>query len=84
MSDKTLTVQLSESSVNGVMARVVCSIDIAPGKKAIDGGTVWGESAELTPMSDVTNFETKFHIFNDEEPKISYDTESVVVFDTEE
>lgn len=84
LSDKTLTVQLRESSVNGVMARVVCSIDIAPGKKAIDGGTVWGESAEMTPMSSVTNFETKFHIFNDEEPKVSYDTESIIVFDTEE
>lgn len=84
LSDKTLTVQLRESSVNGVMARVVCSIDIAPGKKAIDGATVWGESAELTPMSAVKNFETKFHIFNDEEPKVSYDTESVIVFDTEE
>lgn len=84
LSGRTLTVQLRESSVNGVMARVVCSIDIAPGKKAIDGGTVWGESAELTPMSSVTNFETKFHIFNDEEPKVSYDTESIIVFDTEE
>lgn len=84
LSDKTLTVQLRESSVNGVMATVACSIDIAPGKKAIDGGTVWGESAKLTPMSAVTNFETKFHIFNDEEPKVSYDTESIIVFDIEE
>lgn len=81
LSDRTLTVQLRESSINGIMTRVVCSIDIAPGKKAIDGGTVWGESAKLTPMSSVTNFETKFHIFNDEEPKVSYDTENVIVFD---
>lgn len=84
LSDKTLTVQLRESSVNGVMATVACSIDIAPQKKAIDGASVWGESAKLTPMSAVTNFETKFHIFNDEEPKVSYDTENVIVFDTEE
>lgn len=83
LSDRTLTIQLRESSINGVMAHVVCSIDVAPGKKALDGGTVFGKDAELTPMSLIKNFETKFHIFNDSDLKYGYDTKNVVVFDEE-
>lgn len=82
LSDKTLTIQLRESSINGIMARVICSIDVAPGKKAIDGGTVWGEDAKTNPMSSVKNFETKFHIFDDER-SVNYDTENVIVLNEE-
>ena len=51
-SDQKLTVQVRDTSINGVMIDPMCSIEVAPGKKAKDGFTVFGEDAEGTPMED--------------------------------
>lgn len=83
LSEKTLNVQLRETSINGFMVDPTCSIEIAPGKKAIDGATIRGEDAENCPMSSVENIETKFLIYNDEDWADRYDTENIVILGPE-
>lgn len=83
LTDKTLTVQVRETSINGFMVDPTCSIEIAPGKKAVDGMTIWGDDAELIPMSKVENIETKFHVFNKDDWSDRYDTENVIVYNAE-
>lgn len=78
LSDKTLTVQVRETSINGFMVDPICSIKVAPGKKAVDGMEIWGDDAKNNPMSTVENIETKFHIYTDDW-EIRYDTENVVI-----
>lgn len=78
LSDKTLIIQVRETSINGFMVNPICSIEIAPGKKAIDGMTIRSTDAENHPMSTVENIETKFHIYTDDW-EIRYDTENVVI-----
>lgn len=79
VSDQKLTVQVRDTSLNGVMIDPMCSIEIAPGKASKDGLTVFGEDAEGTPMEDVEEFETKFHIIKGDGFSDFYDTESILV-----
>lgn len=79
VSDQKLTVQVRDTSLNGVMIDPMCSIEIAPGKTAKDGLTVFGEDAEETPVEDVEEFETKFHIIKGDGFSDFYDTESILV-----
>lgn len=79
LSDKTLTVQARETSINGFMVDPICSMEVAPGKKAKDGMSIWGEDAEDNPMSEVENIETKFHIFNNDDWEDYVDTENIVI-----
>lgn len=79
VSDQKLTVQVRDTSLNGVTIDPMCSIEIAPGKVAKDGLTVFGEDAEGTPMEDVEEFETKFHIIKGDGFSDFYDTESILV-----
>lgn len=76
LSDKTLIIQVRETSINGFMVDPMCSIEIAPGKKAMDKMTIWSDDAKNHPMSTVENIETKFHIFNNDD---RYDTESIKI-----
>lgn len=78
LSDTTITVQFTETSINGFMVRPIGSIDIAPHKKAKDGMTIWGDEAEEYPKDSVESIETKLHIFSDDDT-IRYDTENIVV-----
>lgn len=57
----------------------VCSIEIAPGKKAQDDFTILGDDATRVPMNAVGDVETKFHIFDWNDYNFSYDTQSVVI-----
>lgn len=83
LSEKTLTIQLRETSINGIMVNPMCSIDIASGKKAINNAEIWGDDAKSIPMSEVKNIETKFHIFNDSDWSDRYDTENIVILNIE-
>lgn len=78
LSDKTLIIQVRETSINGFMVDPMCSIEIAPEKKAMDKMTIWSDDAKNHPMSTVENIETKFHIFNDD-GQDRYDTESIKI-----
>lgn len=81
-SEETITIQVRETSINGFMVDPMCSIDIAPGKKAKDGMIIWGDDAEDNPIDEVKNIETKFRIIFDDYEK-SYETENIVVMDIE-
>lgn len=81
LTDKTLIVQVRETSINGYMVDPMCSIEIAPGKKAQDGMTIWSDDAKKYPMDAVENVETKFHIFNSDDWMDEYDTESIVIIE---
>lgn len=78
-SDQKLTVQVRDTSINGIMIDPMCSIEVAPGKKAKDGFTVFGEDAEENPMDDVENIETKFHIIKGDGFSDYIDTDNIVI-----
>lgn len=78
-SNKTLTIQARETSINGIMIDPICSIEIAPKKIAKDYMSIAYDEADKVPMSEVKNIETKFHIFNDNDWSDYYDTKNIVV-----
>lgn len=79
LSHRTLTIQARETSINGFMVDPMCSMEVAPGKKVKDGMRIWLEDAETTPMSEVQNIETKFHIFDFDDMDYGYDTENIII-----
>lgn len=79
LSSRTLTVQARETSINGFMVDPICSIEVAPGKKAQDGITIYGDDASRTPMNAVRDVETKFYVFDWEDMDFSYETQNVVI-----
>lgn len=79
LSNRTITVQVRETSINGIMVNPVCSIEVASGKKAFDNMTIIGKDATNVPKSRVTNIETKFHVFDWKDDVFGYDTENVVI-----
>ena len=78
-SNRTLEVQVREMSINGFMVDPVCSIEIAPGKKARDGIGIWADDAENIPADSVRTAETKFTIFDWDDYDFNYETQSVVI-----
>ena len=78
LTDKTLTIQFRETSINGFMVNPIGSIEIASGKKAKDGMTMWGNEAKEYPMDKINGIETKFYVFSDDR-SIRYESEDVVV-----
>lgn len=79
ISDQKLTVQAREMSVNGFMVDPMCSIEVAPGKKAKDGIGIIGEDAEDNPMEEVESIETKFCIYRGDGFMDSYTTDTIVI-----
>lgn len=78
-SDRTLEIQVRETSINGFMVDPICSMEIAKGKKIIDSMSISYDNAKLIPMSKVENIETKFCIFNWDDSDFGYDTENVII-----
>ncbi len=77
-SNKTLEIQVRETSINSFMVDPICSMEVASNKKAEDSMEILSKDAERTPMSEVKNIETKFHIFNSDY-NIRYDTENIII-----
>ena len=79
-TNRTLTVQVREMSINGFMVNMpACSIEIAPGKKARDGITIMLDDAENTPMNSVKTAEAKFAIIDWDDYDFDYETQSVII-----
>lgn len=78
-SSRSITVQVRETSINGIMVNPVCSIEVAPGKKAFGSMGIIGKDATNVPKSQVTNVETKIHIFDWKDENFGYDTENIVI-----
>lgn len=79
LSNRTITVQVRETSINGIMVNPTCSIEVAPSKKAFDDMGIDGKDATNAPKSSVTSMETKFSIYFDDDYGSIYESENVVI-----
>lgn len=75
-SDKDVTVQARDVSINGFMVEPVYSCDVKAGKRAIDTITFLASELEENGITDIVDIELSFHIFdmNDWETIINTDT----------
>lgn len=78
-SSRTLEVQARETSINGYMVNPICSIEIAPNKKAVDGMSIGGVDAERVPLKEISDIETKFHIIDWNDDAFNYDTGNITI-----
>lgn len=79
LSDKEYMIQARATSINGFMVDPICSIEIAPGKKANGYMKIVFDDANDHPMSSVESVETRFLIVNDDDWNDRYETENVVI-----
>lgn len=76
-SNKSVTVQTRETSVNGVMVDPIFSSDIAPGKKTNDSISFY--SLEDEGIDEIGTVELSFHIFDSDTWETIIDTDPVTV-----
>lgn len=63
-SNRNVTIQARDVSVNGFMVDPVFSCDIAPGKHAIDTITFMSSDLEKNEIKSIESVELSFHIFD--------------------
>ncbi len=78
-TDKDLTVQCRESSVNGYMVETMLSADVAAGKKANDAITFSDSDLEACGIKTIADMELYFHIFTTEDWETYLDTSIVQI-----
>lgn len=79
-SDKNITVQARDVSINGFMITHVFSADIVKGKKIVDTMTFFESDLEENGIEDITELELKFHIYNaDNLFDVIVDTDVIVI-----
>ena len=62
-SEKAITVQVRDTSVNGFMVDSLLSEEVLPGKKAVGGMTLMNSTLEENEITTITDMEFSFHIF---------------------
>lgn len=78
-TDTGLTVQCRNLSVNGYMVDSLISCDVASGKKANDGLTIYASSLEQCGIKTIADVEFSFHIFTTDGWDDYLDTAPVVI-----
>lgn len=78
-SDKDITVQARDVSINGFMVEPVFSSDIVAGKKAYDTITFMESDLKNNNITDIEELELKFHIFDMETWDTIKDTNAVKI-----
>ncbi len=78
-SDKGITVQVRDTSVNGFMIDPSLSAEIAPGKKKVDDIMFMSSQLEENNIKEITEIETSFHIFDSDGWGTIADTEPVTI-----
>lgn len=63
-SDKNVTIQVRDVSVNGFMVESSMSEDVIAGKKAISAVQFFNSDLEKNSITDITDVELFFHIFD--------------------
>lgn len=63
-SDQNVTIQANDVSVNGFMVESLMSEDIVAGKKAISAVQFFDSDLEENSITDISNIELYFNIFN--------------------
>lgn len=64
-SDKDVTVQVRDVSVNGFMVDPIFSADVAAGKHAVDSITFMSNNLDENEIDKIKDVELSFHIFNE-------------------
>lgn len=78
-SDKRITLQVRDTSLNGFMIDPTFSSEIEPGKKAVSDISFMNHQLEENGISEFENMEFSFHIFLTESYDILTDTAPIVV-----
>ncbi len=78
-SEKNITVQARNVSVNGYMVSALMSADVAAGKKTNDDLTFMESSFEDCGITTIANIELNFHIFDSDEWSDSFDSDKIVI-----
>ncbi len=65
-SDQNITVQTRDTSVNGFMVTSTISESVLVGKKAITAVQFYDTDLESNGITDITNVNLSFHVFNSE------------------
>lgn len=79
LSTQSLTVQTRDVSVNGVMIEPLMSVDITPGKAAIDGMSFMSSDLEANNITEIGTVELRFHIYNSDTWDTIEDTEMITL-----
>ena len=78
-SDKDFTVQVRDVSVNGFMIEPTLSQDVLIGKKALTAVTFFDTDLEENGITDISDIEASFHVFDIESWDTIVDTEPVKI-----
>ena len=76
-SDQNITVQVRDVSVNGYMVESMMSEDVTIGKKAITAVQFFSSDLEENQITDITDVELYFHVFNLESWDTIYDSDVI-------
>lgn len=78
-SDKNITVQASDVSIDGFMVEPAFSCEVDAGKRAFDTITFFESDLEKNNITDITEIELKFHIFDTKSWKTIKDTQAITI-----
>ena len=78
-SDKGVTVQTRDVSVNGFMVESIFSCDVAAGKRAIDTITFMDSDLKENEISSIEDVELSFHVFDFDDWDTVVDTETIKI-----
>ena len=78
-TEHNISIQVNETSVNGLMLDPVCSIEVSSGKKIVSGITFFSSQLEENSITAFEIIETSFHIFDTDSWDNIIDTEPVVI-----
>lgn len=76
-TNKNITVQVRDCSVNGFMIEPTCSADVAAGKKANDNMTWFSSDFEENSIETIDTIEFYFHIFDSDEWETIVDSDII-------
>lgn len=66
-TDKDITINARDTSINGYMIMGSCSIDVSSGKKALDSISFFSSTLADNSITDINNVELYFHIYNSDD-----------------
>lgn len=78
-SDKAITIQSKDVSINGIMIDGILSSDIQSGKKANDTLNFFNNTLKENDITDVKDIELKFHIFNSDNLFDGFNTDTIKI-----
>ena len=78
-SEKDVTVQVRDVSINGFMVDSSMSTDIVAGKKAMSAVQFFSTDLEENAITDITDVELYFHIFNLESWDTIFDSDVIAI-----